>query len=37
MAVSGGAFLLALVLWGEEKREMATAAAGVSESADLPR
>ena len=41
MAVSGGAFLLALVLWGEEKREMAAAAAAVatetSESADLPR
>ncbi len=27
IAVSGGAFLLALVLWGEEKRELAAAAA----------
>ena len=35
MAVSGGAFLLALVLWGEEKREMAATAAGSTESADL--
>ncbi|WP_373062081.1 signal peptidase II [Gemmatimonas sp.] len=30
MAVSSGAFLLALVLWGEEKRETAAAAAAVA-------
>ncbi len=33
MAVSGGAFLLALVLWGEEKRETAAAAAAAEQSA----
>ncbi len=31
MAVSGGAFLLALVLWGEEKRETAAAAAAAEQ------
>lgn len=34
MAVSGGAFLLALVLWGEEKREIAAAETAAPESAD---
>lgn len=43
MAVSGGAFLLAIVLWGEEKRELAAAAiesatteSATTESAEAP-